>query len=64
MLTDRVAKQRALVVVVSDFRGPEPTRLLEPPGFLVRNYGSMTPWVLLFAHVMYGAMLGTCYALH
>ena len=50
--------------MVSDFRGPEPTRLLEPPGFLVRNYGSKTPFVLLFAHVMYGTMLGTFYALY
>lgn len=50
--------------MVSDFRGPEPTRLLEPPGFLVRNYGSKTPFVLLFAHVMYGVVLGTFYALY
>jgi uncharacterized membrane protein YagU involved in acid resistance len=50
--------------MVSDFRGPEPTRLLEPPGFLVRNYGSKTPFVLLFAHVMYGTVLGTFYALY
>src|SRR5689334_8824328 len=34
--------------MVSDFRGPEPTRLLEPPGFFVRNYGSATPLVLMF----------------
>ena len=40
--------------MVSDFRGPEPTRLLEPPGFFTRNYGSKTPLVLLFAHVVYG----------
>ncbi|HXA15768.1 MAG TPA: hypothetical protein VN380_02155 [Thermoanaerobaculia bacterium] len=50
--------------MVSDFRGPEPARLLEPPGFLVRNYGSKTPFVLLFAHVMYGVVLGTFYALY
>jgi hypothetical protein len=50
--------------MVSDFRGPEPTRLLEPPGFFARNYGAMTPFVLLFAHVMYGATLGTFYALY
>jgi hypothetical protein len=49
--------------MVSDFRGPEPTRLLEPPGFFVTNYGMKTPFVLLFAHVMYGATLGTFYAL-
>jgi hypothetical protein len=50
--------------MVSDFRGPEPTRLLEPPGFFVTNYGRWTPFVLLFAHVMYGATLGAFYTLH
>jgi uncharacterized membrane protein YagU involved in acid resistance len=50
--------------MVSDFYGPEPTRLLEPPGFFATNYGSKTPYVLLFAHVMYGATLGTFYALY
>jgi hypothetical protein len=45
----------------SDFRGPEPTRLLEPPGFLVTNYGSRTPVVLLVAHTLYGAIIGAMY---
>jgi len=49
--------------MVSDFRGPEPTRLLEPPGFFVTNYGRKTPLVLLFVHLLYGAMLGTFYSL-
>src|SRR4051794_17817208 len=49
--------------MVSDFRGPEPTRLLEPPGFFVTNYGRKTPLVLLFVHVLYGATLGAFYAL-
>jgi hypothetical protein len=49
--------------MVSDFRGPEPTRLLEPPGFFVTNYGVKTPLVLLFVHVLYGATLGTFYSL-
>jgi hypothetical protein len=49
--------------MVSDFRGPEPTRLLEPPGFFVTNYGRITPLVLLFVHVLYGATLGAFYAL-
>lgn len=47
--------------MVSDFRGPEPTRLLEPPGFLAVNYGRMTPLVLLIAHATYGLILGTFY---
>lgn len=50
--------------MVSDFRGPEPTRLLEPPGYFATNYGGKTPLVLLFAHVMYGATLGAFYTLH
>src|SRR6266545_1195602 len=44
--------------MVSDSRGPEPTRLLEPPGFLATNYGRMTPVVVIIAHAIYGAMLG------
>lgn len=47
--------------MVSDFRGPEPTRLLEPPGFLTTNYGRLTPVVLLVAHAIYGAILGMFY---
>jgi len=47
--------------MVSDFRGPEPTRLLEPPGFLAVNYGRMTPLVLILAHAVYGLILGAFY---
>jgi hypothetical protein len=32
--------------------------LLEPPGFLMRNYGRGTPIVTLVAHVAYGAIVG------
>jgi hypothetical protein len=32
--------------------------LLEPPGFLLRNYGRGTPVVTLVAHVAYGAIVG------
>jgi hypothetical protein len=49
--------------MVSDFRGPEPTRLLEPPGFLAANYGRLTPLVTVVAHVLYGLTLGTFYSL-
>ncbi|HKS24654.1 MAG TPA: hypothetical protein VJZ76_17780 [Thermoanaerobaculia bacterium] len=49
--------------MVSDFRGPEPTRLLEPPGFLAVNYGRATPWVLMLVHASYGLILGTFYRL-
>ena len=37
--------------------------LLEPPGFLLRNYGRATPVVTLVAHVAYGALVGGCIAL-
>ena len=47
--------------MVSDFRGPEPTRLLEPPGFLATNYGRNTPIVTILAHAAYGAVLGAFY---
>jgi uncharacterized membrane protein YagU involved in acid resistance len=49
--------------MVSDSRGPEPTRLLEPPGFLATNYGRMTPVITLFGHTVYGLILGAAYAL-
>ena len=32
--------------------------LLEPPGFLLLNYGSGTPLVTVLAHVAYGAIVG------
>lgn len=49
--------------MASEQRGPEPTRALEPPGFLGLNYGRRTPLVTLLAHVVYGAMLGVGYRL-
>jgi hypothetical protein len=47
--------------MVSDARGPEPTRLLEPPGFLATNYGRWTPLVLLLAHGLFGLVVGSFY---
>jgi hypothetical protein len=32
--------------------------LLEPPGFLLRNYGRGTPIATVLAHVAYGAIVG------
>ena len=49
--------------MVSDFRGPEPTRLLEPPGFLAANYGRITPIVTIVAHAIYGVIIGAFYSL-
>lgn len=34
------------------------TALLEPPGFMMLNYGRSTPIVSLVAHVVYGAIVG------
>jgi hypothetical protein len=49
--------------MASDTWGPDPTRLLEPPGFLALHYGRRTPLVTLAAHVVYGAILGAFYRL-
>jgi hypothetical protein len=32
--------------------------LLEPPGFLMLNYGARTPLVSIAAHIAYGALVG------
>jgi hypothetical protein len=34
------------------------TPLLEPPGFMLLNYGRQTPLVALLAHVAYGMIVG------
>lgn len=47
--------------MATDARGPEPTRELEPPGFMALNYGPNTPAVTLLAHIVFGAILGTTY---
>jgi hypothetical protein len=36
----------------------EETPLLEPPGFMLRNYGRATALVTLVLHVVYGAIVG------
>ena len=33
--------------------------LLEPPGFLLLNYGASTPLVMIAVHAVYGAVVGT-----
>ena len=38
--------------------GAESTPLLEPPGFMLRNYGRHTALVTVAAHVAYGAIVG------
>jgi hypothetical protein len=42
----------------SPLTGATSTPLLEPPGFLMRNYGARTPFANIVAHVAYGALVG------
>ena len=42
----------------SPLTGANTTALLEPPGFLMLNYGPQTPIVNIVAHVAYGALVG------
>lgn len=49
--------------MVSEYYGPTPNRLLQPPGFMALNYGRRTPIVTIVAHVVYGAILGGFYTL-
>ena len=37
--------------------------LLEPPGFMLLNYGLATPIVTIVAHVLYGAIIGAFVAI-
>ncbi|MDP8932360.1 MAG: hypothetical protein M3O70_28360 [Actinomycetota bacterium] len=39
------------------------TALLEPPGFMLRNYGRQTPVVTVLMHLVYGAIVGGFIAL-
>jgi uncharacterized membrane protein YagU involved in acid resistance len=43
--------------------GPEPTRQLQPPGFLALNYGWRTPVAAVLAHLAYGTLIGAFYQL-
>jgi len=49
--------------MATEARGPEPTRELEPPGFMAINYGRSTPVVTIAAHLVFGAILGHFYPL-
>ena len=42
----------------SPLTGANTTALLEPPGFLMLNYGPQTPLANIVAHVAYGALVG------
>lgn len=47
--------------MASEHRGPEPTRALEPPGFMAINYGRRTPFITILAHLVYGGVIGGFY---
>jgi hypothetical protein len=49
--------------MADEHRGPEPTRALEPPGFMALNYGRQTPVITLLAHLVYGGVIGAGYRL-
>ena len=45
--------------MATGFNDASTAPLLEPPGFLLLNYGSGTPIVMLATHIAYGAIVGT-----
>jgi hypothetical protein len=47
--------------MASEDEGPDPTPMLQPPGFLGLNYGVQTPIGAIIAHVAYGAIVATFY---
>jgi uncharacterized membrane protein YagU involved in acid resistance len=47
--------------MANEERGPTVVRQLEPPGFLALHYGGRTPLSVLFAHVIFGGILGSFY---
>lgn len=47
--------------MATEEQGPAPTRMLEPPGFMVLNYGHGTPLATIIAHMIYGGILGGFY---
>jgi uncharacterized membrane protein YagU involved in acid resistance len=47
--------------MAGEAHGPTVVKQLEPPGFLALNYGATTPLAVLFAHVVFGAILGWFY---
>lgn len=44
--------------MANPFDGPTPTKELQPPGFFAVNYGKSTAVVTMFAHLIYGTVLG------
>jgi hypothetical protein len=42
----------------TDFTAAGSAPMLEPPGFLLLNYGHQTPLATIIAHIAYGAIVG------
>ena len=49
--------------MATPFNSAASTPLLEPPGFLLLNYGASTPVVMAIAHMIYGAIVGEAVSL-
>ena len=47
--------------MASSDEGPMAVRRLEPPGFFALNYGVRTPVSVIFAHLVFGAIVGAFY---
>jgi hypothetical protein len=44
--------------MATTFAAAHSTPLLEPPGFLLLNYGASTPAITVASHIAYGAIVG------
>jgi hypothetical protein len=42
----------------SPFSASDSAPLIEPPGFMLHNYGRATPLVTIAGHIIYGAIIG------
>lgn len=49
--------------MASEQHGPTASRELEPPGFMLMNYGVRTPVSVILSHAFFGALLGAFYRL-
>jgi uncharacterized membrane protein YagU involved in acid resistance len=47
--------------MASEDEGPDPTPMLQPPGWFATNYGPQTPIGTLIGHVLYGATIAFFY---
>jgi hypothetical protein len=57
-ITRPVAARAKWAKMATTFSSARSAPLLEPPGFLLLNYGRSTPLVMLVVHAVYGAVVG------